>query len=84
VVSGRLINLGRQNYATQRAAAAISSRLEQLRTIYNAELYDAYGTRLASGGAWHNTSRIVFGSMRELTSVWVMVDTQRNFTPIQN
>jgi hypothetical protein len=31
VAGGRLINLGRQNYATRRAAAANSCRLVQLR-----------------------------------------------------
>jgi hypothetical protein len=48
-----------------------------IRAWYNVELYDAYGTRLASGGAWNDASRIVFSSMRDLTSVWVIVDTQR-------
>jgi hypothetical protein len=60
------------------------SSTSPIRVWYNAELYDAYGTRLASGGSWdaseggwHTASRIVFSSMRDLTSVWVIVDTQR-------
>jgi hypothetical protein len=60
------------------------STTSPIRVWYNAELYDGYGTRLTSGGGWHaseggwhTASRIVFSSLRDLASVFVIVDTQR-------
>ena len=44
---------------------------------YNAELYDDFGRRLREGSASGTASNIVFSSMRDLTSVIVIVDTQR-------
>jgi len=53
------------------------SATSPIRVWYNAELYDRYGTRLGSGGSWHKASRIVFSSIRDLASVFVIVDTRR-------
>lgn len=49
-----------------------------IRIWYNAELYDDDGKRLEDNGSASGTaSNIVFSSMRDLTSVIVIVDTQR-------
>jgi hypothetical protein len=53
------------------------SATSPIRVWYNAELYDRYGTRLESGGSWHTASRIIFSSIRDLASVFVIVDTRR-------
>lgn len=53
------------------------SSTSPIRVWYNAELYDRYGTRLESGGSWHTASRIIFSSIRDLASVFVIVDTRR-------
>jgi hypothetical protein len=59
------------------------SAASPIRVWYNAELYDGYGTRLAAGGGWqaseggwHTASRIAFSSLRDLASVFVIVDTK--------
>lgn len=48
-----------------------------IRVWYNAELYDDSGWRLPTGNASGTASNIAFSSMRDLTSVIVIVDTQR-------
>ena len=53
------------------------SSTSPIRVWYNAELYDRYGTRLESGGSWHTASRIIFSSIRDLASVFVIIDTRR-------
>jgi hypothetical protein len=52
------------------------SATSPIRVWYNAELYDDYGRRLG-GSASGTASNIAFSSMRDLTSVIVIVDTQR-------
>jgi hypothetical protein len=52
------------------------SATSPIRVWYNAELYDESGWRLR-GSASGTASNIAFSSMRDLTSVIVIVDTQR-------
>lgn len=52
------------------------SSTSPIRVWYNVELYDDYGWRLP-GSASGTASNIEFSSMRDLTSVIVIVDTQR-------
>jgi hypothetical protein len=55
------------------------SSTSPVRVWYNAELYDDFGIRVQSDGSGSGgtPSGIVFSSMRDLTSVIVIVDTQR-------
>jgi hypothetical protein len=53
------------------------SATSPIRVWYNAELYDDYGLRHPGDASGHTGSNIVFSSMRDLTSVIVIVDTQR-------
>jgi hypothetical protein len=53
------------------------SATSPIRVWYNAELYDDYGWRLRTGNASGTGSNIAFSSMRDLTSVIVIVDSQR-------
>jgi hypothetical protein len=54
------------------------SSTSPIRVWYNAQLYDRDGVKLATDGSASGTaSNIVFSSMRDLTSVIMIVDTQR-------
>jgi len=55
------------------------SSTSPVRVWYNAELYDDFGIRVNSDGSGSGSaaSAIAFSSMRDLTSVVVIVDTQR-------
>ena len=53
------------------------SATSPIRVWYNAQLYDDYGRRLGQGNASGTASNIAFSSMRDLTSVIAIVDTQR-------
>jgi hypothetical protein len=54
------------------------STTSPIRVWYNAELYDDFGVRLEGDGSASGTaSNIAFSSMRDLTSLIVIVDTQR-------
>lgn len=53
------------------------SATSPIRVWYNAELYDDYGRRLEGSASGSTASNIAFSSMRDLTSVIVIVDTQR-------
>lgn len=53
------------------------SSTSPVRVWYNAELYDDFGIRMNGNASGSAPSSIVFSSMRDLTSVIVLVDTQR-------
>ena len=53
------------------------SSTSPVRVWYNAELYDDYGLRLKGDASGSTPSRIAFSSMRDLTSLIMIVDTQR-------
>jgi hypothetical protein len=54
------------------------SATSPIRVWYNAQLYDTDGVKLATDGSTSGTaSNIIFSSMRDLTSVIVIVDAQR-------
>ena len=53
------------------------SSTSPIRVWYNAELYDDYGKKLGTGSSSGTASNIEFSSMRDLSSVIVIVDTQR-------
>lgn len=53
------------------------SSTSPVRALYNAELYDDFGIRLNGDASGSTASSIAFSSMRDLTSVIVIVDTQR-------